>query len=358
MRLLARGNGDTVTTPATSSVSRRAVLGGLGLAAAATAAAPLLAAPASAAAPVRSARTATTTKTTVATTAAAGTAKSFGVFLPSYPGSIQTVKDAAAAAGRTPDVVMWYAAWSDLGAFPAAQCKEVADLGATPEITWEPWNPANGTNQPAYAMNKIAGGAHDAYIKSWAKAIAAYGKPVRIRFAHEMNGTWYPWAVGVNGTTAANHKQAWSRVRSLFNAAGATNAILVWCPNIPFPGTPSLASIYPGDSAVDMVALDGYNWGTSQSWSTWGSFSDVFGAGVSEMKALTSKPLVLGEVGCAEAGGDKAAWIADMFEVLDANPSVRGFTWFNCAKETDWRVESTQASLDSFQAGLARRYAK
>lgn len=299
---------------------------------------------------------ATTTSLMTAPTAFAATSstgRGYGVFLPAYPGSIDAIRTAGAAVGRMPELVTWYAAWSSGSAFPLAQVQEVTSLGAVPEITWEPWDPALGTAQTRFSMSSIAAGRHDAYVKSWARAAAAFGRPVRIRFAHESNGTWYPWAVGVNGTTASQYAAAWRRVVTLFRNAGATNVSFVWCPNIPFAGTPDLAGIYPGDAYVGAVGLDGYNWGTSQSWSQWGSFTDVFASGVAQLRSFTAKPIVLGEVGCSEVGGDKAAWIADMFTVLDAHPEVTGFTWFNADKETDWRVESTQASLDAFRAGVA-----
>lgn len=317
------------------ATTRRTFLAAVGIAALATTALPAL----------------TASPAAAATTGTTG--QGYGVFVPSYPGSIDSVRAAGAAVGRMPELVMWYAAWSDNGAFPLAQVQEVTSMGAVPEITWEPWDPRLGTAQSRYSMANIAAGKHDSYIRAWARSAAGWGKAVRIRFAHEANGTWYPWAVGVNGTTASQYVAAWRRVVNIFRSVGAKNVSFVWCPNIPFPGTPGMATFYPGDAYVSVVGLDGYNWGTSQSWSQWGSFTDVFADGVGQLRSLTAKPIWLGEVGCAEQGGDKAAWVADMFRVLDANPDVAGFTWFNADKEADWRVESTQASLDAFRVGVA-----
>jgi beta-mannanase len=47
-----------------------------------------------------------------------------------------------------------------------------------------------------------------------------------------MNGTWSPWAVGVNGNTAAHYVAAWRHVHRIFTKVGATNATWVWCPNV------------------------------------------------------------------------------------------------------------------------------
>jgi beta-mannanase len=174
-----------------------------------------------------------------------------------------------------------------------------------------------------------------------------------LRFAHEMNGNWYPWSAQTNGNTAGDYVAAWRQVRSVFSRQGVTNVTWSWSPNVPYTGSTPLSSLYPGDAYVDEVALDGYNWGSTQSWSTWTSFWDLFSAGVTQLRSLTAKPVFIAEVATAESGGSKAAWISDMFATLAAHPEIRGFTWFDHAKETDWRIDSTTESLDAFRTGLS-----
>ena len=74
-------------------------------------------------------------------------------------------------------------------------------------ITWEPWSAPEGerhvAEQPDISLARIADGAFDPYIRAWARDVAAYRGPVMIRLMHEMNGTWYPWGVHVNGNTPA-----------------------------------------------------------------------------------------------------------------------------------------------------------
>jgi hypothetical protein len=49
------------------------------------------------------------------------------------------------------------------------------------------------------------------------QGMAAYGKPVLLRFAHEMhNQPSYSWAVGVNGNTASDYLAAWDYVHARF----------------------------------------------------------------------------------------------------------------------------------------------
>src|SRR5206468_3672998 len=101
----------------------------------------------------------------------------------------------------------------------------------------------------------IASGAWDAYITRWAQAARTWGKPMRLRFAHEMNGNWYPWAEGVNGNVAGDYVKAWKHVRAIFWSVGATNVTWVWSPNIVYPGSTPLAGLYPGDTYVGEVGV-------------------------------------------------------------------------------------------------------
>jgi beta-mannanase len=279
--------------------------------------------------------------------------RSWGVSMPGVPGDLNGLQALTEATGRAPAEVMWYAAWATVPDFPAADAARVAATGALPQVTWEPWDPSRGLRQSTYSLASIAAGKHDRYLARWADQVRAYGGPLVLRLAHEMNGSWYPWAEGVNGNKAGSYVKAWRHVHEVFAARGVHNVLWAWSPNVPYPGSTAFAGLYPGDAYVDRVALDGYNWADLQAGSTWQSFAEVFGAGITQLQALTSRPLFIGEVGCPEQGGDKAAWVRDMFATLAERPEIRGVVWFDHAKEADWRVDSSPASLAAFREGLA-----
>ena len=260
------------------------------------------------------------------------------------------------AGGKAPVVVMDYRDWAHTPDFPSDFANIAASRGATPMLTWEPWDYSAGVNQPAYRLSAITAGAYDALIKRWASQIKLWGKPLMLRFAHEMNGNWYPWSEGVNGNTAGQYVTAYRHVVGVVRAAGATNVTWVWSPNTAYAGSVPISRLYPGDAYVDWTALDGYNFGTVRG-SGWQSFEQVFGASISQVRALSSKPFMLGEVGSAEQGGDKAAWITDFFSRMAARPEIRAFVWFNHDKEADWRIQSSAASRISYaNAVAAARY--
>lgn len=286
-----------------------------------------------------------------------------GMFIPGAPGDPTRLDEFAAALGRIPAIVPWYQAWAGSLDGPGAELdpawlRSVSERGATPMITWEPWLPSGGLDQPAYRLAAIARGDHDAYVDRWAAGLAAFGGLVYFRFAHEMNATWYPWAVGVNGTTAADYVAAWRHLHQRFALAEADNVRWVWSPDALAADAPSLAPLYPGDDVVDWVAVDGYNWGTSQSWSTWRDFSAVFGPSYQALRALTDKPVMIAEMASSAQGGDKAAWINDAFwwALPVAFPEIRAVVWFNEPTTADWMLDRPSPAWDAFVAAANAPY--
>lgn len=243
----------------------------------------------------------------------------------------------------------WYMDWAT--DFDPATANRFQANGFIPELTWEPQ--LNGTG---VSYDQVVGGTYDSYLTHNAQIIRSLGYPIRISLAPEMNTDWTPWGMGKQGNNRDNHKAFWHHVVELFRAQGATNVQWVWSPNVrPWNATQlygTLAELYPGDGYVDFMGLDGYNWGTSQSWSVWQSFSQVFEGTYNELISFSAKNILIMEVASAEAGGDKAAWITDMFSQLGSRFShIQGFTWFNINKETDWRIKSSVASTQSFTNG-------
>lgn len=253
------------------------------------------------------------------------------------------------------DVVNFYIA--DSSSFPLSRVRTIRDHGSVPMVTLEFWSTRTG------GVSTIANGSKDAYLIAFADAAKAYGDEVWLRPFHEMNSNWYPWAGASAGNSAPQVVAAWNHVRQVFVSRGASNVKFVWCVNnesVPNTAANSIKAYWPGDANVDLLAIDGYNFGTSASWSTWRSFSGVIGSSYAAVTALSAKPLFLAETGCVEQGGNKAAWITDMFASLrTAYPRVAGVCWFNvndATANTDWRIDSSPASLTAFNAAVGGGY--
>jgi beta-mannanase len=135
--------------------------------------------------------------------------------------------------------------------------------------------------------------------------------------------------------------------------AGGTNALWVFCPNaasVPGDSWNVWSNYYPGDAYVDWMGLDGYNWGTTMTGSTWQSFSSIASLIYSGL-AAKGKPVMIPETASAEVGGDKAAWIAAILPSLKSQfPQIKAFVWFDMNKETDWRVNSSAGAQQAFTA--------
>ena len=142
----------------------------------------------------------------------------------------------ASSVGVMPAMALSYSDWAGSGdggnRFPRAMLDAFTARGITPVVTWEPWNWNGSGSDPAYKLANIQAGNFDTYINSWVTGARAYGKPIYLRFAHEMNGNWYPWGVGVNGNTPAQFVSVWRKVVTMFRTRGATNVKFVWSPNV------------------------------------------------------------------------------------------------------------------------------
>ena len=224
-------------------------------------------------------------------------------------------------------------------------------LGAvpvTPIVTVEPWNPDKGVNQSDFTLDKTIEGRWDDHYRAIAMVVKKYGRPVLIRFAHEMNGYWYPWA-SVGSNTPALFVAAWQHVVGIFRDAGVTNALWVWSPNVlrGTSGTP-LAEYYPGDKWVDLMGLTGY--GVQES-----SAAQTYGPSMAQLAALSTKPVLLTEVG-AQRDQYKTSWIASFGSWLQSHPQVVGFVWtamnIKDGVKGDWRYDDSEADLAAFRASL------
>lgn len=272
-----------------------------------------------------------------------------GAFAPSLPWSFEDIDDFSSLVGEQPAIIHWFQDW--VMNFDPEYLDAAVARGGMPLISWEPWRFGGGLRQSRYALKTILAGKHDTYIRRWAKAAAAWGKPFFLRFAHEMNGDWTSWSPGVNGNTSGEFVRAWRRVHGIFRRAGATNVRWVWAPVAHYEGATPYRDVYPGDAYVNWLGISGYNWGDTRSWSHWQSFSEIFGRSYRMLTTIARKPIMVAEVASAESGGDKAAWIRKAYleEIPSKFPQMRAISWFHANKENDWRVNSSGRALRAYK---------
>ena len=278
-------------------------------------------------------------------------------------------------AGKNIAIEMFFTGWPNntVPDFPAAKCTQIDNNGAIPHITWMPQVPGN-----PYPLNSIINGSYDSYINGYAAQVKNWGKPLFIRLGHEFNGDWYTYGGALNGggtlngfgdLTKADGPErfiaAYQRVHDLFEALSVNNVVWVWCPNnvnAPNDSWNVPEAYFPGDSYVDWIGFDGYNFGNTQTWSSWVSFFSIYNPLYQKFKTY-NKPIMLGEFASVEQGGSKSQWITDAYLtwIKLVYTQIKAVTWFHIAKTegtvyTDWRINSSASSLLAYQTAIADPY--
>jgi hypothetical protein len=233
----------------------------------------------------------------------------------------------------------------------------------------------------------------------------ACGVEIILRFAHEMNGSWYPWAQDPEPYVAAFRRLA-TEVHHR-----APGVAMLWAPNTglgyPFiggrpaaaPGSGSAKALdtngdgaltasddpyapyWPGDDAVDWVGMSAYHFGNTYPWgANVVPRADAFaalltGAGTAgpdfhEAWAVGhGKPMAIVETGALwrpSGGGSselaiKRGWWRQVFSraTESAFPEIKLIGWFEWRKHeaevndvVDWRLTANPAVLDAFAGDL------
>jgi membrane-bound metal-dependent hydrolase YbcI (DUF457 family) len=276
--------------------------------------------------------------TAIAAPSADARVVSVGAFIPGADNNPSLIDEFSRQVGRQATTVIVYKDWTQ-APFVYSQLDGIWNQGAAPVITWEPWD---------VSLGQIANGSEDQYIHDAARAAAGWNRPLFVRFAQEMNGTWFPWS----GDPDA-YKAAWRHIVRIFREAGADKVRWVWNPYTEGgPGQHPFSRYFPGGRWVDWAGLDALNWGGSFSWST---FRGIVGSSYHRMLRLTQKPIMIGEVGSGEQGGSKARWLDAMLRrSVPHMRHVRSISfWSVDDSRGDLRVDSSATALAAVRRALA-----
>jgi beta-mannanase len=184
-----------------------------------------------------------------------------------------------------------------------------------------------------------------------------------------MNGDWslfQPTPKGDKpyGGTYEQFKAAWRHVVGYVRGHGATNIKWVFNPaSDVYPATTPVARIWPGERFVDVLGIDGFNWGRDRSWGRWLSFREIFAPMYARLTGLhPTAPVWICEFGSKEPGvrdgapvdaaHSKSQWLYRAFG-FDGFPRIDALVYFHARKERDWRVTSSRAALRGARQALA-----
>jgi len=241
---------------------------------------------------------------------------------------------------------------------------------------------------------QVLSGDYDNSIITFAQQIKDWGHPLIVSSAGEMNGNWAAWSGATNfgpncdqtyqtpGVDLYGHygctdpiiecadgperyRDMYRHIHDVFSGVGATNVSWVWVVNhASFPsetGAPwnHFANYYPGDNYVDVISIDGYNWGACGD--SWQTFSEVFSGTLTTIKnTYPQEPIIIGEFASAEAitSTAKADWIRDAYNSIKSDwPEIKAVIWFNSAVDCpSFPITSSQESLQAYRESVADPY--
>jgi len=260
-----------------------------------------------------------------------------GVYEPGAPASWSEVTTFTNATGVKPEIVVYYSPWND--PFAASFAQTAWNHGAYVLVQLQP----NGVT-----LASIAAGGSDAYLRSYASAVIAFGHPVVLSFGHEMNGTWYSWGEG--HAAPATFVAAWRHIVRVFRAAGAANITWLWTVNSVRGASSELSQWWPGSAWVDWTGIDGYYFRATD------TFGSVFGATIADIRAISSKPLLIAETAVGTTS-DRESQIDALIAGVSED-DLAGVVWFDAAQHAgvyhqDWRLEDDPSALAAFTAAVA-----
>ncbi len=278
-------------------------------------------------------------------------------------------------AGKEIAIEMFFTGWpsNKVADFPLSKCNTIVSGGAVPHITW-----MCEVNGSPYPLDAIINGQWDNFITNYATSVKNWGLPLFIRLGHEMNGDWYKYGganngggtlIGFGDPNVADGPErfiaAFKHVHNIFENVGADNVAWIWCPNNGSSPTASWntpEAYYPGDDYVDWIGFDGYNFGTSQTWSGWVEFHNIYTELYQKFQNY-GKPLMIGEFASVESGGQKSNWITNAYSIYlkYSFPKIKAVTWFHVEKVegtvmTNWKINSSELSLQAYKNAIADPY--
>lgn len=284
----------------------------------------------------------------------------WGIFEFSAPEDFTALSHIEEQVDYTFDILLYYQHFEKEG--PPEEffqgVKNAAAKGRILELTLQTTGQKEGN-----MVYDILNGEMDEYLKAFARAIRQAESPVLFRLCNEMNGDWCQYSAFHTSRDPELFCEMYRYVFHFFEEQGALPyMIFIWNPNeTSFPGYKwnHQWHYYPGDGYVDVVGLTGYNTGTYYEGEDWRSFDEIY-AGVYERAAANyQKPLMITEFASSSVGGNKPAWIQDMFYQIRKYDRIKAAVWWN-GRDLDsqgnvarpYWLNENEKTLEAFREGI------
>lgn len=202
--------------------------------------------------------------------------------------------------------------------------------GGVNTFSWHCPNPLGGTAwaaTPGTVASILPGGSRHALYVSWLSRLGAFIRgfddiPILLRPFHELTGGWFWW--GAPHCSTAEFTTLWEFTRHYLNdTLGLHNILWVYNPGDNFSSLADFMARYPGDSAVDVVSFDAYQYDSS-----FGSSLSHRLSVLDSAARLTGKVEALAETGYVRVP-DPEWWTGVVAPALAHHPIAYMLVWRN-----------------------------
>jgi hypothetical protein len=254
---------------------------------------------------------------------------------------------------------------------PVEGLREAYDAGKITELTLQIATYNNQGLDSARNPNfDVLDGKSDELIKNYAKSLKEFGHPVLLRLNNEMNTDWTSYSGMAALGDPEIYKQVHTRVFNIFREEGVDNVIWIFNPQFgdyPPANWNNYMCYYPGNGQIQVLGITGYNTGEYYKdlyGDKWKSFNEIYSACSEEYQnSFSQVPWIITEFASASNGGDKAAWIRNMFYFMPEYKNIKAAVWFSHhdmderpGKEAVisrfYNIDETENTLRAFKDGL------
>ena len=280
----------------------------------------------------------------------------WGMFVPAAPdgsGLPAAVAAQDASLGRPLDLILVYHDMSTTsdGTFPNSAETQLSRH----HLMVFSWAPRIWSTGQYFSRETIASGALDkSVIIPEAIRLRNLGTTVFLSLAAEADST--------GATSQGSPSQfvaAWRHVHDVFAKLNVRNVVWVWTTTGYLPHASTIAAMYPGNSYVDWIGYDPYNYFTCRN-SPWQSFSQTIGPFYQWLTARHyGKPIMLTEYGTSADPGNpglEASWYRDIAPTIKKYSGIKALDLWNSAVgpcNFTLSSQSAQGQAAYRQAGLS-----
>jgi hypothetical protein len=248
--------------------------------------------------------------------------------------------------------------------------------------SWEPHCAKNEQGvEECVSFRSLIEGKHDEYLERIALSMQSFPGEIYVRPWAEMNAPWSPYRADSGSPRAGTReefKEAWRHLVKYFRTRGINNLRFVFSPDASEDAdTVPVSSVWPGMEYVDVLGIDGYNWGNGgpAGKSSWREFEAIFAPMYQRLSALhPNAPVWICEFGSKEPrrddgtpespapvdpGHDKAKWLEQALSSREFS-HLAALVFYSSrpahgSYQRDFQVDSSPGSLRATRAYLRLR---